>query len=111
LTLADPLPSVATVSLRVAQSIASLKPFVADFNVPEAVIHQKTELTFKSQSVMEKRSFRYQACCRRPNTDPLGGCVKLGLIYAAPPLAQYPIGADTFLATKLSQRGADSGQH
>jgi hypothetical protein len=31
----DPLPPVTTVSLRVAQSIARQKPFVADFNVPK----------------------------------------------------------------------------
>jgi hypothetical protein len=29
--------------------------------VPNAVIHQKTELTFNFQSLMRKRSFRYQA--------------------------------------------------
>jgi hypothetical protein len=55
------LPPVTTVSLQVAQSIARQKPFVADFNVPKPVIHQKTELTFNFQSLMRKRSFEYRA--------------------------------------------------
>ena len=38
-----------------------MRPFVADFNVPKAVIYQKTELTFNFQSTKKERSFEYQA--------------------------------------------------
>jgi hypothetical protein len=55
------MESFTTVNSRVAQFIARQKPFVADFNVPKAVIHQKTELTFNFQSLMRKRSFEYHA--------------------------------------------------
>jgi len=59
LSALDPLPPVTTGSFPVAQFKSSQKPFVAFGCVPNAAIHQKTEMTFNFQSIVKKRSFGY----------------------------------------------------
>ena len=58
-TLEDPKRMLLTVGFPALQFNTAKKQFVATRKVPKAVIHQKTELTFKFQLVKKKRAFKY----------------------------------------------------
>jgi hypothetical protein len=60
-TLKDPLRVHTTASFPALQFNTAKKQLMATRKVPKAVIHQKTELTLNFLSVMEQRSFEYQA--------------------------------------------------
>jgi hypothetical protein len=59
MSVQDPLPTVTTVGLRVAQFIARQKPFLVDFLVPIAVIHRQLKQTFNFQSKMKSGHLRH----------------------------------------------------